>query len=180
VTGTNLSTSCYNAASAFVTVIPNPSLSISGNGDLCLGETMTLVASGANSYVWSDGTNGSVLVLAPTISSTYSLSGTSALGSCSSTMSFAVNVSECTGIDENSNSENTLLIYPNPSAGKFFVEVRKPCQISIYDELGRTIFYEDFKSGIQVIDLSNYSNGLYLIKAFNYKSTSFSKVLKND
>ena len=49
---------------------------------ICLGDSITLTASGANTYVWSDGlgTNNSVVV-SPTTTTTYTVTGVS--GSCS-------------------------------------------------------------------------------------------------
>jgi len=49
---------------------------------ICLGDSITLTAEGANTYVWSDGlgTNNSVIV-APTTTTTYTVTGIS--GSCS-------------------------------------------------------------------------------------------------
>jgi hypothetical protein len=55
-------------------------ISITGKTDVCAtNTTATLTASGADSYVWSDGTNGAtVTVSAPT--TTYTVTGTTALG----------------------------------------------------------------------------------------------------
>ncbi|HQQ93682.1 MAG TPA: T9SS type A sorting domain-containing protein [Bacteroidia bacterium] len=45
--------SCTNLASLCVTILPSPSLSISGNASVCLGSSLNFTASGANSYTWN-------------------------------------------------------------------------------------------------------------------------------
>lgn len=42
---------------------PAPTISASGSTNLCLGETVTLTASGASSYLWSNGQSGTSIVV---------------------------------------------------------------------------------------------------------------------
>ena len=55
VTGTSAA-GCSNTATATVIVSQVPVITITGNTELCEGETTTLTATGGSSYLWSNGT----------------------------------------------------------------------------------------------------------------------------
>ena len=67
-----------------------PVISISGSDTICLGESTTLTAAGAISYVWSpDGETTSSITVSPTSNTIYSVTGTDADG-CSSSETLTV------------------------------------------------------------------------------------------
>ncbi len=70
---------CFNASSITISVTANPTVSaIASSTAICAGQTVTLTANGASTYTWLP--SGSVLVneiVAPTVNTTYSLSGIS-------------------------------------------------------------------------------------------------------
>ncbi|TAL62067.1 MAG: T9SS type B sorting domain-containing protein [Bacteroidetes bacterium] len=82
---------CADTASAIVTVNPSPSVSVSGNTTLCVGDIATLTASGGNNYTWSNGATTSSITATATATATYSV--TSSNGSCTSATSITVVVS---------------------------------------------------------------------------------------
>ncbi len=84
VIGRNTLTGCIsNPPTNFTVVVnPRPSIVINGSTSICLGSATTLTASGASSYTWSTG-NGSTITLSPSVTTNYSVYGTSAAG-CSS------------------------------------------------------------------------------------------------
>jgi len=84
VIGRNTLTGCIsNPPTNFTVVVnPRPSIVISGSTNICLGSATTLTASGANSYTWSAG-NGPTVTLSPSVTTNYSVFGTSSAG-CSS------------------------------------------------------------------------------------------------
>ena len=62
VTATNTQ-GCTATASTYVTVNPLPNVSISGETSICQGETATLTANGAQSYLWNtSSTDASIMV----------------------------------------------------------------------------------------------------------------------
>jgi hypothetical protein len=67
----------------FVAKIGCASAMISGLSTVCSGSSATLVASGATSYTWNTGATTTSVVITPTASGTYSVSGVS--GSCTAT-----------------------------------------------------------------------------------------------
>ncbi len=89
VTGTNAS-SCTNTASVIVTVnAPNVT---AGGATICNGSSANLTAGGASTYTWSNGLgNGTPKTVNPTISTTYTVTGTDA-SSCTNTATAVVTV----------------------------------------------------------------------------------------
>ena len=89
------STSGCNSAPRTVTinVTPTPTTNvISSSSTICAGQSVTLTASGATTYSWAPGAQTTtVVVVTPTINSTYTVTGTN--GTCSSTKTIAINVS---------------------------------------------------------------------------------------
>ena len=71
---------CTNTSSIALSVNPLPTLSIAGTTTLCAGQSINITASGANTYTWSNNSNNSSITISPTISSSYSVSGTSTAG----------------------------------------------------------------------------------------------------
>ncbi len=77
VVGTN-TTGCSNKAVCMVVVNPLPLISVN-SGIICLGQSFTMIPTGAFTYTYSNGP-----VVSPTVSTSYSVVGTSAAGCVSS------------------------------------------------------------------------------------------------
>lgn len=87
VTGTN-SLNCTSSVSQIIVVTPNPTINVSSSvSEACPGGTVVLSASGAATYTWTDsGTVSSTVVVNPTASTVYSVTGSYASGCSSSTV----------------------------------------------------------------------------------------------
>ncbi|MDD2982286.1 MAG: gliding motility-associated C-terminal domain-containing protein [Crocinitomicaceae bacterium] len=74
-----------------IEVNSNPDLTVSPAISMCIGDTVTLNANGANTYLWSNGlgTNSSAIV-SPSVTTSYQVTGYN--GNCSSTESVLVSV----------------------------------------------------------------------------------------
>ncbi len=83
VTGTDIN-GCINTDQVDVTVNPTPPVNAGTDQIICIGESVTLTGSGANTYTWNNGvTNG--IAFTPSVGTvTYTLTGTSAFG-CTAT-----------------------------------------------------------------------------------------------
>ncbi len=79
---------CQSSTSANLSVLPEVVASISGDTTLCQGETLTLIAGGGGTYVWSDGTANDTLQYMPGGSSFVSVNVSN--GACSDTAQVAV------------------------------------------------------------------------------------------
>ncbi|MCR4825788.1 MAG: T9SS type A sorting domain-containing protein [Bacteroidales bacterium] len=90
VTATN-NHQCVNTDSIQITVNPNPDVQISGDDYVCLGSTMSLTASGAQSYQWNTEEVSATIAVSPAANTTYSVTGYDANG-CQSTASKVVSV----------------------------------------------------------------------------------------
>jgi hypothetical protein len=66
---------CTSSAVKCVQVSPSPSVTISGSNFACTGNPLVLVASGANSYLWSNGATTPTIVVTPTASGCFTVTG---------------------------------------------------------------------------------------------------------
>jgi hypothetical protein len=83
VNGNQTCTNCNSTtASTTVTVLPNQTVSIqsSASNPICSGETVTLTAQGATTYAWNTGATNSEIQVSPTLTTSYSVTGTGANG----------------------------------------------------------------------------------------------------
>ncbi len=137
------------------------SLNISpSSSPLCLNETCTLTATGASSFVWSNGQTGNVIVVSPTTSSTYSVSSTEPLF-CNNTVGIIVTVNACTDLKSVSNINVELLVYPNPNNGHFSVNTNVPgAQLSIFNAIGQVVYQFEVNDESINID-SKLPTGVY-------------------
>lgn len=94
----NLTVSDVNGCSASVSVTlanPNPlqiSITPSGNAPLCIGQSVTLITTGASTYLWSNGGTSTSITISPLVSTNYQVTATNGLG-CTGTANYAVTVS---------------------------------------------------------------------------------------
>jgi hypothetical protein len=71
---------CIGVAIKSITVNALPIVSISGNNTICAGASSTLTANGATTYTWSTNANTSSVNVSPVVNTSYSVSGTNAVG----------------------------------------------------------------------------------------------------
>ena len=83
---------CEGSTSQFVLVNALPIVSIVGNDSICAGDTLSLVASGGTSYLWSTSHMTSSILVSPSASSSYTVTATDNNG-CNGTASHNVTVS---------------------------------------------------------------------------------------
>lgn len=85
------SLNCTRSDSVTVTMWDLPIVSIEGESLICDGSTTNLTASGASSFVWNTGENTATVMVMPSQTTTYSVTGTDVNG-CSTAVSKVVNV----------------------------------------------------------------------------------------
>ncbi|MBI3502589.1 MAG: gliding motility-associated C-terminal domain-containing protein [Bacteroidetes bacterium] len=87
---------CTNTAAVTTTVNSLPTPSITGNTNLCNGQSATLTASGGNSYSWIPvGQTTSSIIVTPTANTTYTVIATNVNG-CTNSATVAVTVGAIT------------------------------------------------------------------------------------
>ncbi len=107
VTGTNVA-GCTNTAVTTITVNPTPTIAVvASSNTLCSGNSVTLTSSGALNYLCLPGAQtGSVIVVSPTVNTTYTLTGINASG-CTDTETISITITP--GPIISATSSNTLL-----------------------------------------------------------------------
>lgn len=83
VTASN-SSNCVNTDSVYITVNPNPNVVIGGDDHICANTISQLTASGAQSYTWNTEETSQTIIVNPSVSTTFSVTGYDVNG-CSST-----------------------------------------------------------------------------------------------
>ena len=112
--------SCVSQSNATVNVIPSFSFSVN-SPTICSGQTASLIASGANSYVWSNGSSNNSITTLPLYSNTiYTVTGSNGL-TCSSATTTTVFVYHPTanysGLNESFYTVESILQLTNQSSG---------------------------------------------------------------
>ena len=142
---------------------PGPSLTVSSsNSLLCAGETAWLNAFGALTYTWLPGGNGSMVLVNPTVTTTYTLVGNDADG-CYNKQSFTQLVDQCAGIS--SNAQNTRsYVYPNPNTGKFQLHLFPgTAQYELYNAEGKLLEHGVTDQGFFDFSDRHYGKSVYCL-----------------
>lgn len=109
---------CFGDTSITITVNPLPNPIISGNINICSGNTSTLIASGGGIYSWNTGATTNYISVAPSSSTSYSVTAIDTNG-CTNTTSATVTVTATPVATLNPNSTicsgNTIIL--NASGG---------------------------------------------------------------
>lgn len=179
VTGTNTLTGCTgtNTSIQSVTVNPNPTITASSSSSLlCVGQTATLTSSGANSYSWAPSATGSIIVISPSITSTYTVYGTDANG-CSNFTSITQSVSACTSLGSYY-KPTEINVFPNPTSGIITIQANAGSRIAVYDVHGKIIFLKIMTGDKEELNLSESSNGLYFVNIIENDRFLTFKVIK--
>lgn len=137
VTGAN--GTCTDTQTLSVTLAPALPVNISAlSNSICSGQTLTLNASGANSYTWSNASNLNAIIVTPTSSTSYSVLGSS--GTCTGSAVF------------------TLVVNPNPTLTLFPAN-----SISVCANQNSSVSV----SGANTYTWSNTVTGSILVQSFN-------------
>jgi hypothetical protein len=168
VTGTN-SVGCISAQSAIssITVYSLPIVSIvNSKMIICIGETASLSALGASTYSWTNGLINSSIIITPSITTSYTVVGTTTNG-CSSSAAVSQIVDACTAIDkQNKSQEVGITVFPNPNNGSFEISLLDVADVNveIYTVLGQRIVLLNNLSNTTAVSLNNYDNGVYILR----------------
>lgn len=73
--------------------------------------------------------------------------------------------------------ENGIIIYPNPTNGKFTLQTEHPAKYEVIDIHGKQIYIAETKSKKYEIDLSSKPKGIYLVKVTTAKKVVVEKIV---
>ncbi|PBQ34589.1 hypothetical protein CNR22_23370 [Sphingobacteriaceae bacterium] len=154
---------CTSTAVQSISVNALPVVTASTSSTLiCSGETVTLVATGADNYMWSTASVNSDIVVSPLLTTTYTVVGTSTLTSCKLTVFITQNVSECTALADR-NSDLNISLYPNPTNGHFIVEANTDADLTVSNLIGQILYSEKHIAGKSALNLTDLQNGVYFL-----------------
>lgn len=104
---------------------------------------------------------------------------------CISLTGACTTVESITGGQSNEGIDDYLSVYPNPSRGLFNVEISNlngAASLSVIDSKGKVIFSEDFYSNgqrvMRIIDLSDFSNSIYILQLRTNEGVRVEKMVK--
>lgn len=82
---------CSNKDSIDILIRANPVLTISNDTTICLHQGVTIIVSGASTYLWNNGENSDSYLIYPTMDTVYRVIGTDVFG-CKSTDSISLHI----------------------------------------------------------------------------------------
>lgn len=183
VTGSSIA-GCTATAISNVTVNPLPTVNATTSSTLICTlptqQTATLSATGANTYTWSNSTTGSSTAVSPSVTTTYTVTGTDANG-CENTAVVTQSVSSCTGIDNVSYSNYNVAVYPNPNNGSFTIElsqVNSNSTIEVINLLGEVVYTAITSNEKTQVNINNVNTGVYFVRIKDSSTTRIQKIVK--
>lgn len=168
---------CRDSSSVVIALSPALALAISASRNtICINdgdslEPINMKASGATYYSWKPFdparmtfSLGATTVVNPTISTCYTLTGSTA--ACTSTAAICVNVTTCTSLEEN--KEVSVSIFPNPVLDKLYIHNESQGKLtirilSVTGELKQQWSWQSSVNNTRELSLENFPAGIYLV-----------------
>lgn len=141
-----------------LTVVANPDVTINGKDKVELGESVTLTASGADTYVWSTGETGVSITVTPDETTKYYVAGTKdgCEGNAEFTVEVALSIEENESVDAN--------VYPNPTQGELTIECDAMKELTVIMPNGQVVEKINVNDDIYSLNMTEYNSGVYYIK----------------
>lgn len=170
---------CYRQATVQVVVNPKPSVgAVASPVQLCVGESVMLTGSGADTYTWVGNGNlyvGGQVKLSPNSSTAFLVNGTDVNG-CTGTYEVVVMVDVCAGL-QNING-GAIRVYPVPSADVLNIESSGDLSYEVNDLLGKTVKRGLLSAGGGAINISDLPASLYNLRIFTSEGASTIRIIK--
>lgn len=159
-----------------------PVVSILGNpldGTICAGQSATLLASGAVSYIWTPAAGLSSITTAattatPTDTVTYSVIGTDQNG-CNNTATFTVNVNNCASVEE---MNSFFTVYPNPATDQLFVSSHGDASVQHVHAIAANGQRTTLSYATSGINISELAQGTYTLEIQHTAGISYVRFVK--
>lgn len=174
---------CLLSKTVSVGVYQLPSVTAGVSSTLvCIGESATLTASGANTYSWSNGTTTASFVITPTINVLFSyvVTGTDN-NNCKASATRTVLVDQCTALNKiEGNEQFEAKLFPNPASDRMFVQAPVGSHILLINALGAVVFEADSKDSVTEVSLQNLATGVYFVRLSQLQQSKTIKVVKTN
>ncbi len=148
-----------------VNLYPTPTPTIVSTKTVsCVGSLVKLTASGLTTYTWNPETkNTTTINVTPTVTTTYTVSGSNVNG-CFGTSAYTQSVVVCTGIENQLNQNQDIIVYPNPNNGEFTLRIDNKfnvAKILIHNPLGQLVYNSQIIQSETQIKTKNLPSGIY-------------------
>lgn len=184
VTGT-AANSCTNTDMVSVTTNPLPAVSFNLATDtVCDNDPSFALSGGMPTGGTYSGTGVSAGNFNPATSGigTFSITYTyTDINSCQSMIAQNLVVENCAATGINTSTEMLGKMYPNPTSDILNIEIsnnNKNYELILTDVTGREIFKTTSDKKVFVLDMSDYSNGVYFIRLVSETSTINKRIVK--
>jgi PKD repeat protein len=155
----------------------SPVVSILGNTLVCKGDKRIYTATGANSYVWSTSATTASVSLSPSVTTVYTVTGTT--NGCKTSKEYTLTVEPCTGISMIDKTSG-INLFPNPFTNELSIEVAVATEIVIIDIAGRIVLNTNIQKGLSTINTSDLKPGLYFVQCSTDGSVSRFRIVKGE
>ncbi len=178
---TGFTNNCSNVDDVTVNVSNAVNANAGKDQIICLGESITLTATGGEDYLWSTGETTQSIEVVPTQTTTYTVTVSNQFGS--DTDEVIVSVEDC-GEPEEVDSQFRYDVYPNPvTNGQLNIILGglvDGASLYIHDSIGKVIYFEelDANSGLMFqkeIITTGFTSGLYFVTLENNSDTPLTK-----
>jgi len=175
VQGTFTTTGCLSVANYSIYGIPYPTITVSGAHTLCAGETLSLTASGANTYAWNNTSASPTFTAMPVSNTVYTVTGSNE-GLCYSSSSVSVSVDPCLGLSD-LHADQKIRIFYSSSTRNVKFEADQKGTLQILDMQGKILQEEKLNTTSITLDVSNYCSGVYLFRFIGEKNLFVQKLI---
>ena len=155
-----------------LTVNPKPSLHCSNDTIVKRYGPAFLYAYGADSYLWSTGDTTDHIIVYPKENRSYTVTGFSKNG-CMNTASINVTIDH----SEEAQSDDQIFIYPNPADDR--VEIYAPLidEVEVFNLYGIRMEQIQAEREAVTLDVSHYTNGVYIIHIRELNNHNYKKLI---
>ena len=151
--------------SCSITVHPLPTITFNPPSEVVAGSTINLryYVSPCNGTFYGDNVSPEGLFTPHQAGlKTIKYSYASEFG-CEHTVERQIFVKQC-GFDIEEDEETIFAIYPNPANEQINVTLSKDAEVTIYNIMGQTIIRTEGHAGVNTLDISHLSSGIYILK----------------
>lgn len=159
-----LSINCASSSTFQVMVRDNPTVVAQADRTVaCRNETVTVTASGANSYTWSNTATGASISITSSLVTTVQLNvtGTDANG-CKGSTGINISINGCNGLS-NVNLSGGIKMYPNPAIHSLMIVSDEDVELTVISGTGAVVKTISKNAGESCVDISELVPGIYFV-----------------
>ncbi|HXB13908.1 MAG TPA: T9SS type A sorting domain-containing protein, partial [Bacteroidia bacterium] len=177
------------SATATASITEPTALTLTGSATdtaICKGKCTDVNATAGGgspsyTYAWNTGATTSSVNVCPLVKTTYSVTLNDANG-CSNTATVTVDVNPCLGVNEVASLDDMIKFYPNPFTQSVNVDisVSGPVTVTIFNMMGQNVGAYTMDKGLNTINTSNLSSGIYMMQVKTQNGILNKKLVKVD